>query len=257
MLIYIRGLLVCHMTCCKYNSLLQIQAFSTTAPSRSALAVAFPIWGWCACRFQLPEGLQLANLLPLAAKASSAAQEGLLQARDTSGSGSGLVQLFTKEVDDSLTWEILPWLKKVTKLPVFVKVSGASVCTCARDERLADVPASKTGQILPFRLVAAVGKCREVTVLALCCQLSLWETVNDVLDHHELFRLQHKAFLSNSQRYWGTRNGDLILPAVSAADKVHDNWPGLDTTCSYVISYSEQYEGAQIWRSSLACCLCC
>jgi len=72
-------------------------------------------------RFKLPEGLQLANLQPLAAKASSAAQKGLLQARDTSESGSGLVQLFTKEVDDSLTWEFLPWLKKVTKLPVYVK----------------------------------------------------------------------------------------------------------------------------------------
>lgn len=81
---------------------------------------------WC-CRFQLPSNLELANLAPLARSTPSSQRSGLLQARDTSqgsggGGGSGLFQLFAKEVDDSLTWEFLPWVKSVTKLPVYVKV---------------------------------------------------------------------------------------------------------------------------------------
>lgn len=65
----------------------------------------------------------MANLLPLAQKQQQASGGQLLQARDSS-EGSGLFQLFAKEVDDSLTWEFIPWLKTVTKLPIFVKVGG-------------------------------------------------------------------------------------------------------------------------------------
>lgn len=68
----------------------------------------------------MPDHLSLANLLPLAEKQ----QRGqLLQARDSS-QGSGLFQLFAKEIDDSLTWEFIPFLRTVTKLPIFVKVRG-------------------------------------------------------------------------------------------------------------------------------------
>jgi (S)-2-hydroxy-acid oxidase len=63
----------------------------------------------------------MTNLLPLAHKQQQAAAGGLLQARDSS-EGSGLFKLFAKEVDDSLTWEFIPWLRTVTKLPIFVKV---------------------------------------------------------------------------------------------------------------------------------------
>lgn len=74
------------------------------------------------CRFRLPDHLSMTNLLPLAQKQQQQAGSQLLQARD-SGQGSGLFQLFAKEVDDSLTWDFIPWLRTITKLPIFVKVS--------------------------------------------------------------------------------------------------------------------------------------
>lgn len=76
------------------------------------------------CRFQLPQHLSMTNLLPLAEKQQQQSGSGqLTQARDSSH-GSGLFQLFAKEVDDSLTWEFIPWLRTITKLPIFVKVRG-------------------------------------------------------------------------------------------------------------------------------------
>ncbi|GBF99384.1 aldolase-type TIM barrel family [Raphidocelis subcapitata] len=44
----------------------------------------------------------------------------LLQAR-AADYGSGLFELFAREVDDTLTWDAITWLRGVTKLPVFVK----------------------------------------------------------------------------------------------------------------------------------------
>jgi hypothetical protein len=61
----------------------------------------------------------------------AAAEAALMQARDTQY-GSGLFRLFAGSVDDSLTWEFLPWLRTVTKLPVFVKVGpGPAGLGCA------------------------------------------------------------------------------------------------------------------------------
>lgn len=71
----------------------------------------------------------MANLLPLAEKQQQQQGEGqgqLLQARDSS-QGSGLFHLFAKEVDDSLTWECVPWLRTITQLPIFVKVKESVV----------------------------------------------------------------------------------------------------------------------------------
>lgn len=45
------------------------------------------------------------------------------QARATE-EGSGLHKLFACEVDDSLTWDFIPWLRSVTKLPIILKVRG-------------------------------------------------------------------------------------------------------------------------------------
>jgi hypothetical protein len=72
----------------------------------------------------LPDNLQLVNLLPLAEKRKGAGSDSstVAQARQTNH-GSGLFELFAKEVDDSLTWEFIPWLRTVTKLPIFVKVT--------------------------------------------------------------------------------------------------------------------------------------
>lgn len=35
--------------------------------------------------------------------------------------GSGIAHVFVQEVDASLTWEFLTWLRTVTKLPIYVK----------------------------------------------------------------------------------------------------------------------------------------
>ncbi|KAG2450066.1 hypothetical protein HYH02_000170 [Chlamydomonas schloesseri] len=64
-------------------------------------------------KFTLPPGLALRNLEYLSSAST-------VQARD-SKDGSGLMKLFTSEVDDSLTWEFIPWLRGVTRLPIIVK----------------------------------------------------------------------------------------------------------------------------------------
>jgi hypothetical protein len=68
----------------------------------------------------------MVNLLPLAEKQQRQRGSGQLsQARDSS-QGSGLFQLFAKEVDDSLTWDFIPWLRTITKLPIYVKVKDGA-----------------------------------------------------------------------------------------------------------------------------------
>jgi hypothetical protein len=37
--------------------------------------------------------------------------------------GSGLTAMFAKEVDDSLTWDFLPWMRSITRLPIMLKVA--------------------------------------------------------------------------------------------------------------------------------------
>lgn len=81
-------------------------------------------------RFRLPDHLSMVNLLPLAEKQQRQRGSGQLsQARDSS-QGSGLFQLFAKEVDDSLTWDFIPWLRTITKLPIYVKVKDGAGGDC-------------------------------------------------------------------------------------------------------------------------------
>lgn len=63
--------------------------------------------------FGLPKELSLENLAPLKRKYDRLA-------KDTE-KGSGIAHVFVKEVDASLTWEFLTWLRTVTSLPIFVK----------------------------------------------------------------------------------------------------------------------------------------
>ncbi|KAF6266545.1 glycolate oxidase [Scenedesmus sp. NREL 46B-D3] len=73
-------------------------------------------------RFRLPDHLHMANLQVLAEK-RAARQPGsaqLLDARDSSNN-SGLFELFAKEVDDRLTWDVIPWLRTITTLPIYIK----------------------------------------------------------------------------------------------------------------------------------------
>ena len=72
--------------------------------------------------------------------------------------GSGIAHVFVKEVDASLSWGFLTWLRTVTKLPIYVKVLA---CTeeYTQEEQLCwqdfaiDVPGSDT---------QSMQKCREV-----------------------------------------------------------------------------------------------
>ncbi|KAK9814510.1 hypothetical protein WJX72_007115 [[Myrmecia] bisecta] len=61
--------------------------------------------------FKLPEGMFLRNV------------EGLVKklAIHHNTPGSGLNEVFSKQIDASLTWDFMLWLRTVTKLPVYVK----------------------------------------------------------------------------------------------------------------------------------------
>ena len=68
-------------------------------------------------RFELPEGLSLPNLVGLAADAGVSAPL----------SGSSLARAFENNVDASLTWAFVGWLRSVTRLPLFVKARPSMV----------------------------------------------------------------------------------------------------------------------------------
>lgn len=63
--------------------------------------------------------------------------------------GSQFGRHFSKLIDDGLTWEFLPWLKSVTRLPVLVKVRGAELTlpsrTCMLDCRAGQVILGEQG----------------------------------------------------------------------------------------------------------------
>lgn len=44
------------------------------------------------------------------------------KAKERGTSGSHIVRIFQEEVDASLTWEFVTWMREVTDLPIFVKV---------------------------------------------------------------------------------------------------------------------------------------
>ena len=68
--------------------------------------------GLCAesCRFSLPPGLEISNL------------RGLEKGKTKGDSSSHITRIFQEEVDASLTWEFVKFMREVTDLPVFVKV---------------------------------------------------------------------------------------------------------------------------------------
>ncbi|CAG7832820.1 unnamed protein product, partial [Allacma fusca] len=63
-------------------------------------------------KFYLPRHLRMANF-----QHGSGESEGV----GASGGGSALNEYIDRNLDQSLTWEIIPWLKKVTRLPIIVK----------------------------------------------------------------------------------------------------------------------------------------
>lgn len=63
--------------------------------------------------------------------------KGLEKGKGKGDSSSHIVRIFQEEVDASLTWEFVTWMREVTNLPVFVKVGSSvqlcclNLCTCA------------------------------------------------------------------------------------------------------------------------------
>ena len=78
-------------------------------------------------RFRLPPGLSLGNAhhatAPLGA-AASARDAGAAVSRSSRGTegGSGLANVFALDIDASLTWDLIPFLRSICSLPVVVKV---------------------------------------------------------------------------------------------------------------------------------------
>lgn len=72
-------------------------------------------------KFNLPSGYKLENLERFGNEMKMDSSE-----------GSGLLSLFADQVDKTLTWESVTWLKSITKLPVVIK--GVQ---CAEDAALA------------------------------------------------------------------------------------------------------------------------
>lgn len=66
-------------------------------------------------RLTLPSHLSLKNLERITAAAG--------QTEGEPADGSKFGRHFSKLIDDSLTWDFIPWLKSVSRLPVLVKVS--------------------------------------------------------------------------------------------------------------------------------------
>ncbi|KAL0045363.1 hypothetical protein WJX82_005003 [Trebouxia sp. C0006] len=60
-------------------------------------------------KFSLPPGMEISNL------------KGLEKGKGKGDSSSHIVRIFQEEVDASLTWEFVTWMREVTNLPVFVK----------------------------------------------------------------------------------------------------------------------------------------
>ena len=58
--------------------------------------------------------MTLENLLPLKRKADEMHKSDKTQ--------SGIAAVFSNEVDASLTWKFVDWVRTVTRLPIFVKV---------------------------------------------------------------------------------------------------------------------------------------
>jgi isopentenyl diphosphate isomerase/L-lactate dehydrogenase-like FMN-dependent dehydrogenase len=67
-------------------------------------------------RFSLPPDLELSNLRGLNRSTGLGGMEG-----SRHDDGSTLMRLFATEIDSSLTWSFIPWLKKITRLPIVLK----------------------------------------------------------------------------------------------------------------------------------------
>ncbi len=86
-------------------------------------------------RFQLPDGLQLENMLPAG-----------LEELPTGVADSGLAAYFADLLDPSLTWDDIAWLRSITDLPILVKgIVRADDARRAIDHGVAGIVVSNHG----------------------------------------------------------------------------------------------------------------
>ena len=64
------------------------------------------------CRYRIRDDLAYENLRELSLR---------IQPHDKI-SAAGTVNIFNSNMDDTLTWDFVQWVRTVTKMPVFVKV---------------------------------------------------------------------------------------------------------------------------------------
>ena len=68
---------------------------------------------WCFGRYRIRDDLAYENLRELAPR---------IQPHDRI-SAAGTVNIFNTNMDDTLTWDFVQWVRTVTNMPVFVKVT--------------------------------------------------------------------------------------------------------------------------------------
>lgn len=66
----------------------------------------------CLCRYRIRDDLAYENLRELSLR---------VQPHDKI-SAAGTVNIFNTNMDDTLTWDFVEWVRTVTKIPLFVKV---------------------------------------------------------------------------------------------------------------------------------------
>jgi isopentenyl diphosphate isomerase/L-lactate dehydrogenase-like FMN-dependent dehydrogenase len=78
-------------------------------------------------KFKVPQGIFYENLINLGKDPNSAlskyksSEKNLDKVVEETGKNSALFSYFSSNIDSSLTWEIIQWLKKITKLPIILK----------------------------------------------------------------------------------------------------------------------------------------
>lgn len=91
--------------------------------SKPSLCIKQQQYAGTLCRFSLPPGMEISNLSGLVKGGQEAKGD----------SSSHIVRVFQEQVDASLTWEFVKWMRDVTKLPIFVKVPKQGTdCFAAR-----------------------------------------------------------------------------------------------------------------------------
>jgi len=107
---------ICSCSCVAYVARVHLTACSYEFPAlrKAKVAVVNDLCMQLAvpCRYRIREDLAYQNLKDLSLR---------VQPHDEI-SAAGTVNIFNSNMDDTLTWDFVTWVKTVTKIPLFVKV---------------------------------------------------------------------------------------------------------------------------------------